>query len=311
MRWAHKALLQNLFAALPDPIGPALYYRMQRHFGGLRRPEPMSRLQAGLRMAELLRQEGHDLTGRRVLEIGTGHQLNLPVALWLCGAAEIMTVDVNRYLKHELVREDLRQIAQRHEEVRKLFGASCADRLGRLMKLAERPPPLAELLAAMNIRYLAPADAAALPLAAGSIDYHVSFAVLEHITAPDLNAILREGLRLLDGKGLFVHCIDFSDHFSHADPGITSINFLQFSEEAWAGYAGNRYMFHNRLRLDEFLDLLELAGLSPKRLETSIDVRALDILKQGFPLHDRFRGKDPDTLATGNAWVVAAGRVES
>lgn len=311
MRWTHKALLQNLFARLPDPIGPALYYRMQRHFGGLRRPEPMSRLRAGLRMAELLRQEGHGIAGRRVLEIGTGHQLNLPIALWLCGVAEVMTVDRNRYLKHELIREDLRQIAARHEEVRELFGASCALRLARLMEFAERPPPLAELLAAMNIRYLAPADAAALPLATGSIDYHVSFAVLEHIPAPDLSAILREGLRLLDRDGLFAHCIDFSDHFSHDDPGITSINFLQFSEQAWAGYAGNRYMFHNRLRLDEFLALLDIAGLSPKHMETSVDERALDCLKQGFPLHDRFRAKDPHTLATGNAWVVAAGRVES
>jgi hypothetical protein len=311
MRWTHKALLQNLFAGLPEPIGPALYYRMQRHFGGLRRPEPMSRLRAGLRMAELIRREGHDIAGRRVLEIGTGHQLNLPIALWLCGAAEVMTVDRNRYLKHELIREDLRQIAARHEHVRELFGAACAPRLARLMEMAERPPPLAELLATMNIRYLAPADAAALPLAAGSIDFHVSFAVLEHIPVPDLGAILREGLRLLDHNGLFVHCIDFSDHFSHDDPGITAINFLQFSEDAWAGYAGNRYMFHNRLRVDEFLALLATAGLTKKHVETSVDERALECLKQGFSLHDRFRAKDPHTLATGNAWVVAAGYVES
>jgi hypothetical protein len=179
------------------------------------------------------------------------------------------------------------------------------------MDLAERPPPLAELLAMMNVRYLAPADAAALPLATGRIDYHVSFAVLEHIPVPDLGAILREGLLLLDHNGLFVHCIDFSDHFSHDDPGITSINFLQFSEEAWAGYAGNRYMPYNRLRGDVFLVFLATAGLALRHMESSVDGRAVDCLKQGFPPHDRFRAKAPGTLALNRAWVVAAGGAES
>jgi hypothetical protein len=30
-----------------------------------------------------------------------------------------------------------------------------------------------------------------------------------------------------------VHNIDFTDHFSHSDPSISSVNFLQFSESQW------------------------------------------------------------------------------
>jgi SAM-dependent methyltransferase len=155
--------------------------------------------------------------------------------------------------------------------------------------------------------YLAPADATRLSMPAGSVDFHVSYTVLEHIPPSVLGDILREGRRVLRPEGLFVHRIDFTDHFSHSDPAISSVNFLQFSELRWAWWAGNRFMYHNRLRVDEFADIVRDAGLTTRSLETVTDPRAMEAIRNGtIRLDPRFAGKAPEVNATSSAWLVAA-----
>lgn len=307
MKWRHKALLQNVFALIPNPLGPFLYYQMQRRMGGLRKPDPVSRLQAGKHLAGLLRRQGRDISGSRVVEIGTGHQINLPVALWLLGAEEIITLDLNRYLKHELVSADLCWITGHHHEVHELLELSSTNRLTELTALVNTGMAVSEILNRLNIRYFAPSNATNIPLADKSIDFHVSYAVLEHIPPHVIEALILEGLRILKPNGFFVHCIDFSDHFSHDDRSISSINFLRFSEMEWGRLAGNRYMFHNRLRLPEFLALLDRLDLAPCYVEPSIDSVALTLLQEGYPLDERFRGIAAEDLAVGHAWILADG----
>jgi hypothetical protein len=65
--------------------------------------------------------------------------------------------------------------------------------------------------------------------------------------------------------GLFVHFIDHSDHFSHSDATISPINFLKHCESDWQGYAGNRYMYMNRLRHDDMIELIRESGASDSR----------------------------------------------
>lgn len=306
MEWRHKALLQNFFARIPEPLGPFLYYQMQRRLGGLRRPDPVSRLQAGRHLVDLLRQQGREISGSTVVEIGTGHQINLPIALWLCGAEEIITLDLNRYLKHELVREDLGWIASHQSEVSEMLSLPSRHRLRELVELVNSGIPIPDILGRLNVRYHAPADASKTAFPGNSVDFHVSFAVLEHIPALVLGGIFSEGLRILKPDGLFVHCVDFSDHFSHDDDGISSINFLRFSEKEWDRLSGNRYMFHNRLRLSEFLSILGRAGFALRHVESKIDPVALALLNDGYPVDDRFRGMSAEDLAVGHAWVLAA-----
>jgi hypothetical protein len=64
--------------------------------------------------------------------------------------------------------------------------------------------------------------------------------------------IINEGNRILSEEGLFVHLIDCSDHFSHNDKSISRINFLQYNVTQWNKLAGNRYVYVNRLRHDDF-----------------------------------------------------------
>jgi SAM-dependent methyltransferase len=308
MNWKQKALVQNLVAALPTGLGYAVYYRIQRRFGGLRKPRPEKRLAAGVRIAEHVRARGGTVRGKTVLEVGTGRALAMPLALWLCGAERVRTVDLNPYLRPELVLEDVAYMGRNRGAIRRLFGRYARtplfeDRFGRLVGETADPAGLMEMA---GIEYAAPADAAALDLPDRSIDLHVSFTVLEHIPPEVLRAIFAEAGRVLKPDGLLVHFADFTDHFSHADGSISSINFLQFDGPRWQGYAGNRFMYHNRLRIDDLLALFREERLAPVHVEAETDARALEALHAGFPLDERFARKSPRTNATATAWIVAS-----
>jgi SAM-dependent methyltransferase len=312
VHWKLKAAIQNWIGQLPPGVADPIYYQLQRSFGGLRRPTPLSRLEAGVEIVRRLQQFDRTAESAVFLEIGTGHQLNLPLSLWLCGAGRIITVDLNRYLKEQLVMDDIAYLRHHEEQARALFASVARPALfkERFERLMTATNGLREVLSLTRTQYRAPADASCLTLDAGSIDFHISFTVLEHIPSPALKGIFREGRRLLKPDGLFIHCIDFSDHFAHSDETVSAVNFLQFSESEWDHLAGNRYMFHNRLRVDEFQGLLHELDLEILELDTQVDEAAVGVLKGGFPLDARFRAKDWRTNAAVKAWLVASsGRI--
>ncbi|MBK9264248.1 MAG: methyltransferase domain-containing protein [Polyangiaceae bacterium] len=306
MNWMLKATIQNAIAALPEPMSQRLYYAVQRRFGGLRTIDVEDKLRQGVQIAQRARAHGQSIAGARVLEVGTGRRLNLPISLWLQGAERVVTVDLNPYLRAELVAEDLRQIVAEREHVAALFGAELrADRLEALADLS-RNFSLRRLLTLCAIEYRAPGDAAALDLPGGTIDLHVSYEVLEHIPGPVLEAILREGRRVAAPGALFVHRIDFSDHFSHSDRNISAINFLELGPRSFRLLAGNRFMYMNRLRLDDFLALYARAGHRVIAVEAEPDPEVVRLLDTGKVVpHTDFVFKSRDTLATLGAWICS------
>jgi SAM-dependent methyltransferase len=155
-----------------------------------------------------------------------------------------------------------------------------------------------KLLAAMSIDYISPADAANLPLDSHTVDLHVSHTVMEHIPAGELSAILTEARRILRPGGLLIHNIDPSDHFAHDDDTITRINFLQFGDSEWKALAGNRFMYHNRLRALDYVRLFEESGVRILKEERSVDNRSKAALRSGFVVDARFNGLSDDDLAT-------------
>lgn len=307
MHWKLKAAIQNVMGRLPSDLANPIYYGLQRSCGGLRRTSPVSRFKAGIEMVHRLHLFERSVGSAAFLEVGTGHQLNLPLSLWLCGAGRITTVDLNRYLRERLVMDDLAYLRHHRKQIRDLFFKIPQydlfdDRFNRLVNANS----LGEVLSLTNIRYLAPADAGRLDMKDRSVDFHFSYTVLEHIPAGELTRIFREGRRVLKPDGLFVHCIDFSDHFAHSDRSVSTLNFLQFSEGDWKRLAGNRYMYHNRLRVDEFRELAAESGLEILALDARVDEAAMEVLRNGFPLNERFRDKDLQINAATEAWLVAS-----
>ncbi|HEY3278963.1 MAG TPA: methyltransferase domain-containing protein [Gemmatimonadales bacterium] len=306
LTWRQKAVIQNAVARLPAVIGDRLYYALQRTFGGMRHVDPEDRFRAGLEIAQRLEAHGGSVTDATVVEIGTGWRLNAPLALWLLGAACVITVDLHRYLRPALVRKDLATIRAAPDRFRAMFGERAAGDTfqRRFSQLLAFRGTTADLMRLTAVDYRAPV-ATRLPLPNQSVDAHVSFTVLEHIPADTLAATLQEGRRVLRPRGLMVHGVDFSDHSAHNDPSISPVNFLQYDDATWARLAGNRYAFHNRLRVDEFAALVDSCGVETVALDALPDAPSIAALEAGLPLASRFQGKSPAVNGVTHAWLVA------
>lgn len=299
VNWKWKARVQNAVAALP--LSDQIYYAMQRTVGSLKRgrSNPLEWFEAALTMVQWIRGTGREVTGKRFLEVGTGRNVNIPLALWLCGAEEVVTVDLNTYLSDALVAETVEFVRQRQTEVVKAFASEAEQPIfqERLQQLMRLEGGTAALLSTANIRYVSPADATRLDFPDRSFDFQVSHAVFEHIPREVIAGILAEARRLLKPDGLLVHVIDPSDHFAHDDASITAINFLQFSEREWQRLAGNKFMYHNRLRAFEYLELFREAGVEILRQSQAVDDQSLQMLQNGFRLDSRFQQIVPEELA--------------
>ena len=179
--------------------------------------------------------------------------------------------------------------------------------MDKLLQLSEsRKFSLQEFLKLCCIDCMQQCDTTKVDLDTASVDFHTSYTVFEHIPADVLVQILREGNRIVRSDGLFVHMIDYSDHFSHSDASISAINFLQYSDAEWSSYAGNRYMYMNRLRHDDVMALFQQVGHRIVDMASTVDERAFDILrKRRISLDQRFTRKSLDVLATRGAWIVS------
>ena len=300
--------MQNAVARLP--LSDQIYYAMQRTVGSFRpgRSNHLEWFDAALTIAKWIKSAGQEVLGGRFLEVGTGHNVSVPLGLWLCGASEVVTVDLNKYLSEALVAETIEFVRHNQGQVAKAFGAESEEPLfeERLQQLANLQGGTKELLRLANIKYISQADAARLDFPDESFDFHTSHAVFEHIPADVIAAILAEARRLLKPQGLLVHVIDPSDHFAHDDASITAINFLQFSEQEWKRWAGNKFMYHNRLRAFEYLKLFEQAGVRILRQSQAVDQPSLDSLNNGFQLDRQFKEIVPEELAITGLILMGA-----
>ncbi|GIE94152.1 hypothetical protein Ari01nite_16170 [Paractinoplanes rishiriensis] len=310
MRWAYKAMVQKFCAAAPG--GDVLYQRIQQRFGRLG-ADPFRRLPTHARMVRRLRDMGFGGEGRRCLEIGTGHLPVAPVAFYLVGARETVTVDLHRRLNPELTAEMLHRMAAAEDQLLELYDGVVApellrERLAVIRGLAGRPY---ELLERIGVRYVAPGDAARMPDPDGSFDLSFSVTVLEHVTPGALRQILAEARRLLTADGVAAHLIDPSDHFAHQDQRITRINFLRFSEREWRRVGGNEFSYCNRLRAPELERLFDEAGFGIERSERTVDERSRAALARGFPVHPDFRRFEPAELCTTELEIYARPRTSA
>jgi SAM-dependent methyltransferase len=214
---------------------------------------------------------------------------------------------LNPYLKEELVAESLGYISDNEETVLNLFGPLIdKKRFQELLAFSSNSQPsLSQFLDLCRLEYIAPGDAANTRLPDQSIDFHTSYTVFEHIPLKALRQILEEGNRVMRKNGLFIHRIDYSDHFSHSDKSISAINFLRYSDEEWERYAGNRYMYMNRLRHDDFMTLFEAVGHRIVEAQPDLDQRSRQLLRSGdLPLNERFSSKPEEVLAIRGAWMI-------
>ena len=162
---------------------------------------------------------------------------------------------------------------------------------------AYRPVNKLADLGLYDIVYRAPCDAGATGFQAASFDACISTDTLEHIPPADITRICGELRRLLRPGGLVSAVIDYSDHYAHTDPRIGRLNFLQFSDAAFARH-NHSVHYQNRLRHADYLALFRRAGFEVLKAEPSGHVAPPS------RIDPRFDATDPDMTATVGVFLL-------
>ncbi|MCG8457156.1 MAG: class I SAM-dependent methyltransferase [Holophagales bacterium] len=307
MSWKLRALILHTLHRAPG--GVFLYQLLQARLGRFRDSEYLRiRFRKQRDLAATSLEHGGVVEGATVVEVGTGWVPIVPLGFWICGAREVVSYDLHRFLSPPLVHYVLRWMVEHRDELLALWRdlVPPSELRRRLDELARFRGGVRELLELAGVRYLAPADASATGLEAGSADLHISTNVLEHVPPPAVRAILEEGARVLGPRGLAIHHADPSDHFSHADPAISRIHFLRFEEREWARWSGNRFAYLNRLHDSDYRELLADSGLELRACHAVQDPEVRQLLEDGFPLASPFRRKPFEELSHRHMTYVAA-----
>ncbi len=309
MNWKLKALIQNIVNLLPNTLSQSSYYHIQRKYGGLKKANPESRFVAAIEIKKLVELSERKYEGK-VYELGTGRRLNIPIANYLMGIDETVTVDLNNYLKEELVKEDINFILKNLDKVKSIFGEHLKQERWLLLLSFLKNTPLWSLIDLMkfcNIIYLPNQDAATINYPKNYFDYSTSFTVLEHIPSDEIIKIFDKMVDVVSDQGLLIHCIDYSDHFEHSDTNISSINFLKYSNFFWSIVADNKFMYMNRMRFDDFDCLFKNNGIHVLSCQNIHDDSVTNMLtdpKFRSSLNSKFSIKSDDVLSTTASWYV-------
>jgi hypothetical protein len=246
---------------------------------------------------------------RFVFELGTGWYPVLPLALYVCGASRIWTVDNMPWLRAEAVRATIRLFVEYAGNGRLLHTLPWArrERVTELRRILEAPP-LRSASGMLNRLGIWPwtGDARNTSLRASSVDFLVSIAVLEYIPEDVLGGIFAEFGRIASRDAVMSHYISMSDDYALFDRSITPFNFLKYSRSRWRLFS-NLLHHQNQLRLSDYQRIHGAAGFSICRQDLVNGSPAdLDRVR----LADEFRRYPREELLVVKAWVVSVPAVQ-
>ena len=121
MHWKTKSTIQNLISKLPSELSYAAYYWLQRKFGGLKVVYTLGTLSAAIEIWKTIQLQGVDPANKVFFEVGTGRAALVPLEYWLMGAKKTITIDLNPYVKSELIMEHLNYIVNNKNTINILF----------------------------------------------------------------------------------------------------------------------------------------------------------------------------------------------
>src|SRR3954469_11782148 len=291
MRWLAKAALQRGLGVLPQ--GERLNYVFQRHvlrsfpLGDAALKQKFTRACSHL---ALYSEHGPGVPAAEAtfFEFGAGWDLAIPLAYAALGVGHQVVIDIRPSARMELVNETIAAFERLRPELEETAGRSLRELGGAVTSVAELEPRF-------GIRYLAPCDARATGLPAGSVDFVSSTDTCEHIPRADLAAIFAECRRLLRPGGAFSCRIDLQDHYAYFDRSISRYNFLRFSDRTW-GLVNSPLHFQNRLRAPEYLRLVRDAGFEVVVDNPSGPSERGLVELQALPIAERFRVYPPEDL---------------
>jgi hypothetical protein len=227
---------------------------------------------------------------------------------WLNGQGACDTYDITRLLDERLVIDSARQFVGSYaKDPTSLNAGGDPDQLSRrlssLADLLQSSVRAGEILDHCSISYHAPADATQTALPRESVDCVFSNTTLEHVPSETIRQLFLHQRQIIKPDGYVMHLIDMSDHFSHQDASISSINFLQYTDEEFARYC-TPFLYQNRLRVSWWRSMIEESGFRILAWDVVVNQRALESLGS-LKLAPAFVGHSPEELCASSVAVVA------
>ena len=232
-----------------------------------------------------------------LLEMGSGWYPTFPVCLFLAGAEQVLTMDLNRHLDPALTVKMVERLREHVPLIARVSRRAEADVRAAHAKLHEALKNGATIAKATGsaVDYRAPADASRTALASGSIDVVFSNSVLEHVPGPMIEACFTESMRILRPGGLVFHSVNCGDHYAYTDRTINQLHYLAYSDEEWQ-FWNNEFLYQNRLRAADFTAMAARAGFAIELDTSRPHPDRLAQLEQ-ITVHERFAGYSRTQLA--------------
>jgi hypothetical protein len=302
MNWKLKAHILALLSRIPG--GSRAYHAGQRWLGtdGNSGDEYLSR---AVEIVQMIRDGGADISGKTVVEVGTGWRPFVPFVLSLMGAERVVTFDVNPWLTYAYAIDTCQALSSRLGVIADRFGVSDELLQRRFDSATSSARGLNDLLREFRVEYRYPGDARRTGLADASVDVVCSSNVLAHVPPGVLRDIHTESFRILKDDCLTVHRFAPQDQFSAGDRSITGANFLQFSEKQWRWLGGSGLAYQNRLRCAQHRQMFQDAGFEIASERRRTDQRALTALRRNeLKVDAAFAEFGPEELAADYLWIV-------
>ena len=208
------------------------------------------------------RARGRDAADFVALELGTGWYPTIPIGLYLCGATEIHTIDIDPLLRPARIKHLLELIEESAGSgILATWLPACrperVEKLVSLLTFVDLESP-AMLLERIGINVIVK-DAQAIPLPDHSVDLIFTSGVLEYIPSAVMENILMEFRRVARPDAMMAHRINLVDQYSYFDPSITAFNYLKYTARQW-GYLNSPLIWQNRFRLSDYKRVIANSG---------------------------------------------------
>ncbi len=271
---------------LPEKQGFYLYHKIQDAVNGENMLQRVKSNKESYKvLVKILKKNSFSLEGKRILEIGSGWTPVIPYFLLYLGQVRsVATYDLNRHFSKK-------SISRLNEIFESEFSILPATERSRPYSLPE------------NIEYYPDINLinAELP----ETDLVFSRFVLEHVKPDDILSMHKKFKSELKPGSLIVHLISPSDHRAYVDSNLSLQDFLQYNEAEWQKKQ-TRFDYHNRLRLPQYLDIFNAAGMEMLHVEydrPNQDSSAFKKFKT-VQLHEDFKDFSDEELTAGSINVV-------
>ncbi len=241
------------------------------------------------------------------LELGTGWYPIVPIGLYLCGAAEIWSFDIDPLLRPERLKTIYHFFCDYDHagKLQKFLPRLRPERMDKLREVAtqlDHETPQASL-EKINLHTFV-RDAQNTGLEPKTVDLFFSYSVLEYVPARVQENLYAEFRRLASPHAVLVQYINLKDQFGSFDRSITPLNFLQYSNTAWR-WLDSPLIPQTRLRLSDYRALLLKSGFEIIKEEND---SAPPFVLEKIRVAPEFQKYSREDLLVIQSWLVARPR---